>query len=207
MDDTRARFLSAIVARLGAERIVELHLFSPRRQGVMETGVAVVAALPDLEPPPGAGEQAQWSSGEEAGRSAGEEADAEVLDVAPAHGVDSPAPVPVDSTVPLPVHSTAPVSVHLESQAPPDPVDIAAVETPADSRHVVFTARYRLTRKGVDRGKWAFELTATADAPLATVDTVVRGVMHRSKDLTESERFSGEQVRALLAEPAWRTTP
>jgi len=127
MDDTRARFLSAIAGQLGAERIVELHLFSPIRQGAMETGVAVVAALPD--------------------------------------------------------------------------------ESVADARHVVFTARYRLTRKGVDRGQWAFELAATADAPLATVDMVVRGVMHRARDLTESERFSGEQVRALLAEPAWRTTP
>ena len=48
MDDTRERFLQAIVGRLGVERIVELHLFSPIRQGVMETGVAVVAALPDL---------------------------------------------------------------------------------------------------------------------------------------------------------------
>jgi hypothetical protein len=50
MNDTRERFLNAIVDRLGAERIVELHLFSPIRQGAMETGVAVVAALPDLEP-------------------------------------------------------------------------------------------------------------------------------------------------------------
>ena len=82
-----------------------------------------------------------------------------------------------------------------------------AVETPAESRHVVFTAGYRLTRKGPDRGKWFFELAATADAPLATVDMVVRGVMHRSKDLTESERLSGDQLRALLAQPAWRTTP
>jgi len=161
MDDTRARFLSAIVAQLGAERIVELHLFSPIRQGTMETGVAVVAALPDLEPP-SAQEQAQWSAGEEAERSAGE---------AVAAG------------------------------------EAAAVETPAESRHVVLTARYRLTRKGADRGKWAFELAATADAPLATVDMVVRGVMYRSKDLTETERLSGEQVRVLLAEPAWRTTP
>ena len=127
MDDTSARFLTAIVGQLGVERIVELHLFSPIRQGIIETGVAVVAALPD--------------------------------------------------------------------------------EAATDPRHVVFTARYRLTRKGIDRGKWWFELTATADAPLATVDMVVRGVMHRSKDLTETERLSGEQLRALLAEPAWRTTP
>ncbi len=83
---------------------------------------------------------------------------------------------------------------------------VPAIETPAASRHVVFTANYRLTRKGADRGRWAFELTATADAPLATVDMVVRGVLLRAKDLTESERLNGEQLRALLAEPAWRTT-
>jgi len=220
MDDTRERFLTAIVARLGAERIVELHLFSPIRQGVMETGVAVVATLPDLEPA-SAGEQAQWRAQEEAGKSVGEESEAVVLDVTPLDASDPPAPVPpnstvpvppdatvplpVNSTVPLPLHSTAPVPLHFESQAASEPVDIAATETPAESRHVVFTAGYRLTRKGVDRGKWFFELAATADAPLATVDMVVRGVMHRYKDLTESERFSGDQLRALLAEPAWRT--
>ena len=212
MDDTRERFLTAIVERLGAGRIVELHLFSPIRQGVMETGVAVVATLPDLEPA-SAEEQAQWRAQEEAGKSVGEESEAVVLAVTPADAPDTPAPVPpnptlpvpADPTVPVPLHSPAPVPVHFESQLASDPVDVDATETPAESRHVVFTAGYRLTRKGVDRGKWFFELTATADAPLATVDTVVRGVMHRSKDLTESERFSGDQLRALLAEPAWRT--
>jgi hypothetical protein len=69
----------------------------------------------------------------------------------------------------------------------------------------VFTARYRLTRKGPDRGKWLFECAATADAPLATVDAVARGVTLRSKDLTESERFTGEQLKQLLEDPAWRT--
>ncbi|MEK6612406.1 MAG: hypothetical protein AABZ29_06465 [Gemmatimonadota bacterium] len=194
MDDTRERFLTAIVDRLGAERIVELHLFSPIRQGVMETGVAVVAALPDLpsaeaEAQRSAEAEAQWSAGEEAGAG---ETDAEVIAVSSADTEAPPVPVPVDATVPTPLHATVPVPLHVESSSP---------------RHVVFTAGYRLTRKGPDRGKWSFELAATADAPLATVDMVVRGVMHRSKDLTESERLSGDQLRALLAQPAWRTTP
>ena len=47
MDETRARFLTAIAGRLGEERIVEVHLFTPIRQGVLETGVAVVAVTPD----------------------------------------------------------------------------------------------------------------------------------------------------------------
>jgi hypothetical protein len=187
MDDTRERFLQAIVGRLGAERIVELHLFSPIRQGVMETGVAVVAALPDLEPP-GAGE-----------------VEAEVVSITEPTA-DDPL-VPADSAAPLPVNHTLHHTLPLPQHHDDDPEVVTGVETPAESRHVVFTAGYRLTRKGPDRGKWFFELAATADAPLATVDMVVRGVMHRSKDLTESERLSGDQLRALLAQPAWRTTP
>ncbi|MEK7239064.1 MAG: hypothetical protein AAB224_00620 [Gemmatimonadota bacterium] len=219
MDDTRERFLQAIVGRLGVERIVELHLFSPIRQGVMETGVAVVAALPDL---PGAEAQrsaeaeAQWSAGEGV---RAEVSEAAVLSVSPPDAVAGavteavageealPAPVPLNSTLPLPVHSTVLLPLDFETRTPGEPEDVEVVETPAESRHVVFTAGYRLTRKGPDRGKWSFELAATADAPLATVDMVVRGVMHRSRDLTESERLSGDQLRALLAQPAWRTTP
>ncbi len=135
MTDPRERFLSAIADRLGADRIVELHLFSPIRQGVLETGVAVVAVSP---------EDGEGSMGEaEAGA--------------------------------------------------------------GSDRLVVFTARYRLTRKGPDRGNWQFEIAATADAPLATVDMVARGVTQRSKDLTETERLSGDQLRALLQDPLWRT--
>ena len=139
MDDTRARFLTAIAGRLGADRIVELHLFSPIRQGVVETGVAVVAVTPG-----GEGEGSGCGEGE--GKDSGE----------------------------------------------------------GEVRLVVFTARYRLTRKGPDRGKWLFECGATADAPLATVDAVARGVTQRSKDLTETERLSGDQLRTLLQDPAWR---
>jgi len=161
MDDTRARFLSAIADRLGEDRIVELHLFSPIRQGVLETGVAVVAveAREEEPAPDGAGEE-----------------------------VDSPyAPEPEpESSEP----SAAPVP-----PAPPVTAD----------RLVVFTARYRLTRKGPDRGKWFFEVAATADAPLATVDLVARGVTLRSKDATDTERLGGDQLRVLLRDPAWRT--
>lgn len=150
MDDSRARFLSAIVQQLGAEHIVELHLFSPLRQGVLETGVAVVAAA---EPP--------------------------ALEAA-GPGEDDGHDAPSSS------HAVSPSSSE-------------------NGRHIVYTARYRFTRKGPERGSWFFECAATADAPLATVDAVVRGVMLRSKDLTESERLSGEQLRQLLEDPAWRT--
>ena len=82
--------------------------------------------------------------------------------------------------------------------------DTPPVPAYQDDRLVVFTARYRLTRKGPDRGNWLFECGATADAPLATVDAVARGVTQRSKDLTETERLSGDQLRTLLQDPAWR---
>jgi hypothetical protein len=36
------------------------------------------------------------------------------------------------------------------------------------------------------------------------VDAVARGVTQRSKDLTETERLSGDQLRTLLQDPAWR---
>lgn len=159
MDDSRARFLSAISQRLGADRIVELHLFSPIRQGVLETGVAVIATA-------GEEEAAECGEGQESGEGMGDEV-ATTL-------VEDAAEAPSSShTLPL--------------------------------RLVVHTARYRLTRKGPDRGKWLFECAATADAPLATVDAVARGVTLRSKDLTESERFTGEQLKQLLEDPAWRT--
>jgi hypothetical protein len=204
MDENRERFLTAIAARLGAERIVELHLFSPLRQGVMETGVAVVAVQPGdaragvgvgagdgagVGEGDGAGDGAGVGEGDEAGVGAGDEAGVGAGDGeggGAAREADEPSP-------------------YLEAAPAEEPV--GGDETVAASRHVVFTALYRLTRKGAERGKWFFEVVAQADAPLATVDTVVRGVLHRSKDLTETERLSGDQLRALLAEPAWRTAP
>ena len=204
MDDTRARFLTAIAGRLGADRIVELHLFSPIRQGVVETGVAVVAVTPpddSAEAQWGAEAQAQWGAGDTGGaeaEEAGGAGEGEVIESAD----DSPySTIPEHPTVPvnptLPEHPTAPVPVNPTVPVPEHPT------VPAD-RLVVFTARYRLTRKGPDRGKWLFECGATADAPLATVDAVARGVTQRSKDLTETERLSGDQLRTLLQDPAWR---
>lgn len=56
--DTRERFLRAIAERLSPERVEELHLFPPLRQGGIESAVAVIAArlapaepLADAPPP------------------------------------------------------------------------------------------------------------------------------------------------------------
>jgi hypothetical protein len=63
---------------------------------------------------------------------------------------------------------------------------------------VVYTARYRLTLKGPDRGKWDFAIQAEADAPLVTVDKVVQGVQRRVGDAEGPARLSGDEFRALI---------
>ena len=68
----------------------------------------------------------------------------------------------------------------------------------------MFSARYRHTLKGPDRGKWEASVTEEADAPLVTVDAVVRGVQRRSGDVDEIVRLSRDEVRAALPTPASR---
>ena len=48
IEETRLRFLAAIAHHVGSERVEEVRVFRPIRQGGQETGVAVVAA--DLAP-------------------------------------------------------------------------------------------------------------------------------------------------------------
>lgn len=72
-------------------------------------------------------------------------------------------------------------------------------DEPAARRFTVFTARYRLVLKGPDRGKWEASVVAEADAPLLTVEAVVRGVQRRAGDVDDPERMSGDEVRAELA--------
>jgi hypothetical protein len=83
-------------------------------------------------------------------------------------------------------------------------VAVVAVEEESASRLAVFTAKYRLTLKGADRGKWDFDMHVDADAPLVTVDRVVRGVQRRVGDAVDPEKLSGDEFRALLPprEPA-----
>ncbi|MFL5561320.1 MAG: hypothetical protein ACJ79K_07600 [Gemmatimonadaceae bacterium] len=64
------------------------------------------------------------------------------------------------------------------------------------TRQTVYTATYRLTLKGVDRGKWEPAMQAEADAPLLTVSAVVRGVQRRSGDEVEPERLTAADLAA-----------
>ena len=96
----------------------------------------------------------------------------------------------------------------VEPVAPAETLDLdqpeSGDERPA-SRHTVLTAHYRLQLKGVDRGKWQVTVVEEADAPLITVETVVRGVQRRAGDLDEPERMDGDAVREALAAAAART--
>jgi hypothetical protein len=74
-------------------------------------------------------------------------------------------------------------------------------------RAEVLTASYRWTRKGVERGKWVVEVTAVADAPLETVETVVRGVQQRAGEALDAYRMSGDEIRAVLPAPVVEAPP
>ena len=74
------------------------------------------------------------------------------------------------------------------------------------ARHTVFTARYRLEIKGAERGKWEFDVVADADAPLVTVDSVVRGVQRRAGDDAAPERLTADALRAALDGPCTATS-
>jgi hypothetical protein len=69
---------------------------------------------------------------------------------------------------------------------------------PDAPRIIVLTAHYRLTLKGPDRGRWETGIVAEADAPLVTVDAVVRGVQRRAGDLDDATRMEGDDVRAFV---------
>ncbi|HLA14543.1 MAG TPA: hypothetical protein VJZ25_05915, partial [Gemmatimonadaceae bacterium] len=150
MIETTERFLRDIADRIGVEAVDEVRLFPPLRQSGVETGVAVVAAIP-LPPEP------EHTRGD---------------DEPPAALTESAG----DEFLPIEEEDRE-IIVH---------------------RHTVFTARYRHTLKGPDRGKWEMEMQAEADAPLVTLDAVVRGVMKRAGEPFEPEKFSASAFRTIV---------
>lgn len=79
-------------------------------------------------------------------------------------------------------------------------VAVVAAAPPDDPahRHTVHTARYRLVVKGPDRGRWEYECVAEADAPLLTIETVVRGVQQRSGDEAEPVVYDPASLTHVL---------
>lgn len=164
-DETRARFLAGIAARVPPDRVTEVHLFGAIRQGGQESGVAVIAVRRDDD-------------------SLDDVERGQHIDVEPEVGAEH--------------------ELHASPEASEEAGEVAENEN-ADTRptrYTVYTARFRHTLKGPERGKWELAVTEEADAPLLTVDAVVRGVSRRSGEADETIRLSGDEFRAALPEPA-----
>lgn len=194
MTETQERFLRAIATRVPPDRVAELHLFPSLRQGPIESGVAVIAVAPE-EPHGGAAAAAPHADdagdgGQGDGGLTPEAADGD----AAADGADG-----ADARV-----DDSPAAAASEPPAP-----LTANEVRVASRLTIYTAHYRLTIKGPERGKWEFGVSAEADAPLVTLEAVVRGVRHRAGDAADTARLSGDEFRAALTAPgtpAWAAT-
>lgn len=267
LTETRERFLKAVVAELPAERIRELYLFAPIRQGGVESGVAVIAAWPEGVELSTSGHTAATSGSESAGfgaegsestgfgaegsesgfgaegsesreaQSSGSESsehlnpdatpdtlDLPTVDLAAVTGAqaealacDVPPGEPVEGGVaPREAAERGEESdsepaedASYQNAADSDPnVSDPSDQIPADSdpepgptpepRYTVYTARYRHTQKGPDRGKWESSVVAEADAPLLSIESVVRGVQRRSGDVDPPDHLSGDEVRSAL---------
>ena len=81
---------------------------------------------------------------------------------------------------------------------------VALTRDDSPAKHTVYTAHYRHTLKGLDRGKWQVTVVEEADAPLVTVEMVVRGVQRRAGDVEDPTRMEGDAVREVLAAAAAR---
>ena len=172
------RFLKVVLAHVPLDRIEELHLFSPLRQGGVETGIAVIAArvrLVVVEQP-----------------SAPElPLETEVLEAAAV--VEGVADEPAAAEAMM-------AEVDAEDLHADDVTVIETMPVPR-IRHTVYTARYRLVQKGPERGKWEADVVAEAEAPLITVDLVVRGVQRRAGEESEIVRYSAPQLARAVRVP------
>lgn len=84
---------------------------------------------------------------------------------------------------------------------------VVAATATGSERHTVWSASYRNTLKGPDRGKWEVEVTAEADAPLVTVEAVVDGVMKRAGEQFFPEKLTASEFRTIVGfEPVTATS-
>jgi hypothetical protein len=217
------RFLKVVLAHVPLARIEELHLFSPLRQGGVETGIAVIAArVPvmafELSPAPELPFDDEAVATDEAvgdvAAALAVEADVDVVvdadfDVVVDAVVDAVVDVAIDADVDVGVDADvdvlvdADVDVVIDADVAADVADEGLIETAPlpRIRHTVYTARYRLVQKGPERGKWEADVVAEADAPLVTVDLVVRGVQRRAGEESEIVRYSAPQLARALRVP------
>ncbi|HEX6534403.1 MAG TPA: hypothetical protein VF041_07390 [Gemmatimonadaceae bacterium] len=216
--ETRERFLRAIAERIAPERIEELHLFPPIRQGGKESGVAVITVRPEeeaeSEAPEAAAAEGEVAEGEAAEGATAEFATAESETPGAACGPEVPdgesaesaesadAADVADGAVPVAGAELLEELVYENDAGEGEP----DVPPPPPRRLTVYRASYRHTLKGPDRGKWEVEVIEEALAPAYTVDEVVRGVHERAGGDAEPERLTGEGVRAAISEEPWTAT-
>jgi hypothetical protein len=191
MTETQERFLRTVLTRVPLADVVELHLFPPIRRGTMETGVAVIATVLPVPPLTVVDD------------TTAPDADLRVEPVAqPAEGTGDAAAVAAADAV-ADSDAAAAVDPAVDTAVDTDtPVDVAADLPPApvpSPRLRILTAAYRHTIKGIDRGKWTVDVQEEADAPLAAVEAVLRGVRHRSTEPADPELVSLDALAALLA--------
>jgi hypothetical protein len=199
--DTQERFLRAIAARIDPTLVVEVHLFSPIRQGGIESGVAVIAAaqpvVADATLDAVVDDSASSIADDEAFAPAPATDDAFASEQALARDAAGDDAASDDGAAP---DNVAPDDVAPDDLVADDADDDFDAEraAPRAERFTVYTAHYRHVLKGPDRGKWEADATPEADAPLATVDAVVRGVQRRAGEALDAERLSGDAFRAAV---------
>ncbi|MBL0890892.1 MAG: hypothetical protein IBJ19_09785 [Gemmatimonadaceae bacterium] len=237
VSEVTERFLRAVIAEVPLELIEELHLFSPLRQGTVETGIAVLAArkaAPVVEEQLELAEEEQAAAADapealttEATDPEAEEQQPAIAESPEAEGAEQQTAIAAEAEAIEPeagvaeakgaepaVEAPAVEAPAVEAPAVEAPAveatDVEAAEVPAAAvsprplstqRHTVFTARYRYVIKGPERGKWEASLKAEADAPLITVETVVRGVQRRAGEESEIVRYTAAQIARALRVP------
>jgi hypothetical protein len=177
MTENQQRFLKAIADRIPAARIAEVRLFPTVRQGHVESAVAVVAVeAPDKD----AEREVPLASTPGDFESRTEEHPFGEIDLGFPQALDTPsATFPADSAL-----ATSP-------------------DQRSALRYAILTARYSLTLKGPDRGKWDFEVVHDADAPLDAMERVARGMAHRVGEDGEPDLLSAAEFQRAVTEPWW----
>lgn len=222
VSEVTERFLRAVIAEVPLELIEELHLFSPLRQGTVETGIAVLAArkaAPVVEEQLELAEEQQAAAADaseavtaEAMEPEAEEQQTAIAESPEAEGAEQQTAIAAEAEAIEPEAGVAEAEgAEPAVEAPAiEATDVEAAEVPAAAvsprplstqRHTVFTARYRYVIKGPERGKWEASLKAEADAPLITVETVVRGVQRRAGEESEIVRYTAAQIARALRVP------
>lgn len=193
MTETQQRFLKAISERITSGEVEEIRLYPTVRAGHLESGVAIVAVR-DLAP-------ATDSSGSETAEAPGAEpAIVEATDTVPAEAASGTEQA----------GAVADEAASTDQPAGDEPVERIDEAIVVDESAVmrsdklsILTAHFRQQVKGPERGKWEFEMVHDADAPLETIERVVRGVAHRAGEDGEPELLTGDEFRRALTEPWW----